>query len=71
MTDSRATYIRKSDGVEVKVIMEPVGWGGWKKVYERVGLAENVVRVPNDQFEKEYTLPKASMFARLFRRGIK
>lgn len=71
MSKSTTTYIRKADGARVEVIMEPVGWEGWKKVLLPTGgLADNVVRITNAQFEQEYELPKASLFARFFK-GIR
>jgi hypothetical protein len=68
MAKNTVTYIRKSDGTGVEVIMEPVGWAGYKKIFEVNG---DVSRIPDAQFEQEYKLPEPSAFARFFRRGIK
>jgi hypothetical protein len=47
----------------VEVIMEPIGWKGYKKIYEKDG---NVFRVSNEAFEKEYELP-TSLFKSFFK----
>lgn len=55
--------------------MEPIGWPGHKKIYGAMlptragGQIHDVYRVTDEQFLREYELPKESLF-RSFFKGI-
>lgn len=67
MAKHTETYVRKSDGMKVEVLMDPAGWAGWKKIYEPHG---NVFRMENSQFFVDYE-PHVSFLQRIFHRGVK